>query len=487
MKHASSRWIKRNRYLIGILLLAIIFRLILLSRNYGLWWDSHIYIGMGKYLSSNGASGIWEVFRPLGLPILLGSIWKANLPLLFMAKLLDLIFSTLAIYLVYEISHKAYNKTVALYATFIFATIPLFMLYTGLILTEPLTLVFALLALNLFIKRRGLNHPNIVLATSGICASLAFLTKFPAGVLLPSFLIAIFLRKGHRWPDIKTKIRDIFVFTISFIIPTIPFFIFNHRTYEHAFIPLTTGSGIINTFTWLYNSSALFYFTEFFLHNFVFLLVPIALICFLYYKEWRTETKSVIYITAILLFLYFWQSVARKEVRYMTLTLPFFSIIAASMLSYAYYSIKKQSHWGIRIGSFVVISILFIAASHLTSFEQLPATPQDGIMQDIVELYDENEFNGPIFISHPFLLAYLDNTVLPTTSDSTTAKKEYERLHGRFETIILRSCDFHCQENDTDCQGKKDSFLTQIRQENTLLFSRGYDTNQCQVTVFTAK
>jgi hypothetical protein len=39
-------------------------------------WDESVYVGLGKYLYSNGASGIYEPFRPILLPLVLGALWK---------------------------------------------------------------------------------------------------------------------------------------------------------------------------------------------------------------------------------------------------------------------------------------------------------------------------------------------------------------------------------------------------------------------------
>jgi hypothetical protein len=483
----GQSWIIKHKILLSLLLLALILRVILLVRGYGLWWDSQIYIGMGKYLFSHGSSGTWEVFRPLGLPIILGTIWKMNLPLIIIAKIFDLIFSFFSVFLVYTITEKVYNKTTALYATGMFATIPLFLLYTGLILTEPLTILCSLLSIYLFILRKEMKNPFVVLSFSGIFASIAFLTKFPIGVILVAFIFAIILRKGYTWNHIKTKIKESSILIISFSLPNLCFFIFNFTKYNDPLIPLKTGSWIIGTFTWLYDTSTLFYFKEFFTSNFIFIFSIIGIILFFYNKEWKKESKSVIYFSAILLFFYFFQSVARKEVRYMTLILPFFCIMAANVLQKMFYHIKKKNTWGITQKSFIVLSILVILLSHLNSIDQLPYTPQDAVMQNVAQLYEENNWNGAIFSTHPFLLSLLDNKMHPTTASPDSALFEYERLKTIIETILLRDCDILCQETDTICNAQKHEFFAKVKNENTLVFSQKYDIDQCQLTVFTVK
>ena len=62
-----------------ILGLSLIVRIIYLLINYPLWWDSYVYIGMGKYIFSGGKIGMWESFRPLIHPLILGVLWKLKL------------------------------------------------------------------------------------------------------------------------------------------------------------------------------------------------------------------------------------------------------------------------------------------------------------------------------------------------------------------------------------------------------------------------
>src|SRR3989338_4913484 len=59
-----------------ILVFSLFIRLMYIALNYPLWWDSHIYISIGKYIFSSGEIGIWESFRPLLHPFLLGIFWK---------------------------------------------------------------------------------------------------------------------------------------------------------------------------------------------------------------------------------------------------------------------------------------------------------------------------------------------------------------------------------------------------------------------------
>ena len=115
MRQFSKRLItKVKEYpLLSILFLSIIIRIIYLSINWPLWWDAHVYIGMGKYIFSSGQMGIWESFRPLIHPTIIGVLWKIGLNPIAWGKCLDLIFSITAVLLLYKINFKLFNKNKA--------------------------------------------------------------------------------------------------------------------------------------------------------------------------------------------------------------------------------------------------------------------------------------------------------------------------------------------------------------------------------------
>ena len=56
--------------------LFLIFKLSLLFTYHDTRWDESVYMGMGKYIYSNGQIGLWEDIRPIVLPLILGLFWK---------------------------------------------------------------------------------------------------------------------------------------------------------------------------------------------------------------------------------------------------------------------------------------------------------------------------------------------------------------------------------------------------------------------------
>ena len=201
-----------------ILLIAVIIRVFYLLTNQTLWWDSHVYVEMGKFIFSGGHLGIWESFRPLILPLVLGSFWKMKLDPIFIGKILDLIISTISVYLLYLITSKAFNKKIALIGSLLFATSPLYLIFTGLVLTEPLAIFFGLLGIFFFMRRK--NETDLL--WTGIFLGLSFLTKFPQGLYFGAIFMVILFEKEK----IFSKIVNLIVISLGFLVTIAPYFIF---------------------------------------------------------------------------------------------------------------------------------------------------------------------------------------------------------------------------------------------------------------------
>ena len=66
----------KNYLIILILLFTLLAHLFFFFDFHEIWWDSGVYIGMGKFLLSLGKIGLWEHIRPVFWPFILGGFWK---------------------------------------------------------------------------------------------------------------------------------------------------------------------------------------------------------------------------------------------------------------------------------------------------------------------------------------------------------------------------------------------------------------------------
>lgn len=179
---SRNNFISENKELIGLLLLFLIVRGISMLRYHLPFWDEAVYIGIGKYIYSWGGIGLWEDIRPLVFPIVLGFFMFLKIPLQYL-EIVPIFFSLGTIILTYTVSKRFFGKTVGLLSTVFLLITPVFHLYSYYYLTEIPSTFFGLLAIYLFLQSRYF--------WSGIVAGIAFMTKFPQGLIFLALFILI--------------------------------------------------------------------------------------------------------------------------------------------------------------------------------------------------------------------------------------------------------------------------------------------------------
>ena len=175
-----KQFFKTHGLIILIVSLFVGTNLLYAQKFHNVIWDEAVYLGIGKYLYSFGTVGLWEMIRPIGMPLIIGLFWKLGLPYVFMAELTEIGFSAGVIILTYLITKEFADDFAAATAAFIMAITPVFFLYTGYVLTGIPSTFFILLAFYLFLKDK--------LAPAGVAAGLASLFRFPQGLFFGSFV-----------------------------------------------------------------------------------------------------------------------------------------------------------------------------------------------------------------------------------------------------------------------------------------------------------
>src|SRR5262249_48287057 len=145
-------------------------------------WDEAVYIGMGKHLYTFGNAGLWEMIRPVGLPLLLGLFWTARLPI-FLWELALIGFAVGYAILTYLIGKRLFGRESGLFAALLVIGSTTFFREAGKFLTEIPSTFFALACLYALLNRR--------LAYAGVCAAAAAMFKFPHLMLASMFLMYV--------------------------------------------------------------------------------------------------------------------------------------------------------------------------------------------------------------------------------------------------------------------------------------------------------
>ena len=162
--------IKKNKWLILIVILALIVRIIFIQTMPVRLWDETIYLNLGSDLSNNfldySFSHGWTDFIPSGgdslynypkagfraplLPYILSIFYTLRLD--FLAILLLPLIGAASTILVFKLGKKFFNKKVALISSLIFALIPLHVFYSSRVLTGVLFTFFVLLTMQKITK-----------------------------------------------------------------------------------------------------------------------------------------------------------------------------------------------------------------------------------------------------------------------------------------------------------------------------------------------
>ncbi len=480
-----------------ILSVSLVIRLFYLFLNYPLWWDSHIYISIGKYIFSHGKIGIWESFRPLIHPLILGSFWKLRLDPVIIGKILDLSYSLIVVYLVYNIADRIFSRTIAISSSILFSLTPLFVMYTGLILTEPLALLWGLLGIVLIIKvlwpqpataktKRATEttKPTITKSTTikptptktffylgaaGILLGLSFLTRFPQGIWFGTIFLILLFRE-EPW---GRKLSALFSLSLGFFLPVAPFLLFNYFRYGNAFQPFLDGSWIVTTATWLYGTGWSYYFSAFFLSNPVYLLSLVYLYFFFRERHWKNQAQLLVVLIPFFSLLYFLY-VPRKETRYLVTSLPFLAMLAAFAALGVYHQLKMVSRSTtarkpiVKPRAFLILClILFLVPIPIGLYFNHPPTFE----QELRQVIKEYHINGTILASDPSFVSFLDDHII-TLDGMEFAPAIYQRQRGKYQLLFMNECSLICAQHDQKCREEKKQLMVAIQAENREIFKK---------------
>lgn len=459
--------------LLSIVLGTLVLRLFYVLLNYPLWWDSHVYIGIGKYIYSSGEIGMWESFRPLIHPLILGFFWKLGFNPIFIGKILDIIYSLLVVFLTYTIAVKIFDKTTAVISSLILSFTALLIMFVGLILSDLPAMVLGLLGIFLVVDE---NKQWWKFLLAGICISLSFLTRFPQGIWFAAVLLMLVVQKE----DFTSKIKRGVILTVGFSLPIIPYLIFNYYRYGFALEPFRAGSWIVTTATWVYANSLAYYFTDFFLSLPIFLFFFGYLYYFWKEKLWKKQEHFLLLALCILTIAYFLY-VPRKEPRYLATILPFLAMVVAFTIIKIYQQLQSASKPWLKPRALVVICVLLVLIPLPIElhFERAPT-----FEKEVLQAIEENNITGTILTTDPSLVSYVDLKVV-TFDGIEYAPIVYDRNREHYQLIFVNECDFICAADNDACIEIKDNLLQQMAAENKEIFKK--DVKGCRYRMFVPK
>jgi len=453
-----------HRGIIIIILLFIAANALFLNFYKDVWWDSSVYIGMGKYIFSSGSSGLWEESRPLLFPFLLGIGWKMGFDTVIFGRVISLAFAGLALFMIYLIGSRLFSRKIGLMAAFFLGFSFTFFFFSSNILTEIPSIFFMLLAFYFFIGNRFF----LMGLFSGLAVITRFFQVFMVSGMILAFLFYFFNKKGFC--------KKLFYFAMGFSIPVIPLIFLNYHLYGDILTPIKVQMHLSRTTGLANYHEYWFYFAGLLKENF--LLVFLIAIPFLFRKDYRFYALLLSPFAHLAVF----SVVRQKEMRYALLAVPFLCLLLAYCLWQIYEKTKNKQ---IAVEIFSVMAVLFLLTGFISLKDSLSYQQQlndEGLrhFQDYI-----SDAKGKIWITNPIYALHSDSRI-----DGLLYYKSGSNLirflrENEADTVLFNNCDMECPPLGLDKE------CIESRQELTrklLKMELIYDekVNSCRYQVFTS-
>lgn len=455
-----KKYFRKNKHFVVLVFLVFLVHLVFLPGFHEIWWDSGVYLGMGKYLFSGGSAGLWEHIRPPLLPIFLGFIWFIGLPVQLSGMILELLFSLGAIFLFYEVTKHYFRERVALLASALFSFSSIFFFLGFHLYTEIPALFFALLGIYCFVKKKYY--------FAGAGCALAFLAKFPAGMFFGILLLVLLLNK---------EIKDSLKVFAGFLIPLVPVLIVHFVVYGCPLLPFLEARRAISEvlgcnvlrfkpwwqyFFWIYSESIL--------HLFAF----IGLIA--YFSDFKR--KNLLPLLCLLVpFVYFSQMHCR-DYRYLALFIPFVAVFSALGIVYLVDFLGRHK----ARKAFVIVFLLvlgfsaFKGALFYIGNENINSNPA---AEGYFGFLEGKDVSGEVWTSNPVISFYtgasLDKIYYPVYDGEVSADfyNYLDKNSEKIEYVLLDNCGggIICAPDDSVCSEKNKQMLAFLDKN----FDKAYD------------
>lgn len=462
----------KESYKIGSILFIFTILTSLYSFNYvEVWWDEAIYIGMGKYIATNGVVGIWEMFRPPLLPLIYAFLFKLGIPLYFAGKLMVIIVSSGVLWLTYKIG-ESIHKNAGIFASIFLAITPVFFSFTKIATTDITSIFFILLALYFYNRNKYF--------WTGFFIAVSFLLRFPQGLALLSIGIAIIFNNYNS--NFKVWIKGVLIqglwVALGFLLLIVPYFISNYLMYKDIFKPLIYGSNLVTNAGGIYNLGVLYYVKE--LWRIAPFLYFVFVIPFIFFKkDFFTDMKVkrnliTILIIAIIFTLYFsWQP--HKELRYSLAFVSYLAILSGVSFSYVLKRFKLEKY----ILILLIIGLTFFIYKGIASFKY-----QNNNSAIYLNNYMKT-LEGKYISSTPIISIFGDVKIISIFESTSSFDDVFNGSREVIDGVMINDCDIFCPEKSVDKLCIKDLDYIHSKIEKSL-FKKSFEieVNKCMINIY---
>lgn len=455
-----AQYLNEHRHFFVLLFVVLVVHLVFLPGFHELWWDSGVYVGMGKHIFSAGDSGLWEHIRPPLLPLFLGFFWFVGLDVSLAGLILELLFSIGAVFLFYEITRYYFDEKSALFGSSLFAFSSIFFYLSFHLYTEVPAVFFVLLAVYLFSRER--------LSLAGAACAAAFLFKFPAGMFFPVLLFVLLLDREFRG-----AVRLV----IGFFVPIMPVLFIYQLFYGNALLPFiearqailqVLGCNVLRYKPWWH------YLYLIVSENILNLFALVGLLAF--FSDFKKK-RLVPFLCLLVPFVYFSQLHCR-DYRYLVLFIPFVALFSASGLVFLLGCFRKHSRKIFVLLLLIVLGFsVFKGVLFYLSNENRETNPS---LEAYYLFLEGKNVSGEVWSSNPVISFYTDAAVNPMyypVYDAGVSADFYSYLVDNQEDIgyvLLDNCGggIICAPDDAACEKQNEKILSFLESEFDAVFSK---------------
>lgn len=451
---------KHTPFAIALLILLLI-KLTSLSVNNDMWWDSSVYIGMGKYMYSFGNSGLWEPSRPIIWPLILGFFWKIGIDPILAGKFVVILASIGCSLLTYLIANKLFNRKIAFISSILLGLSPTFFLFTNILLTEIISTFFLLLGIYFLFEKRNI--------PAGFFLGVSFMTRFfQIFTIIPIFLVIV-----YKFYKRNYKLEPLFVFFASFLTPIVLFLMFNAHMYKNALYPFILQIFMTKYTGWIYNQPLGFYFINLLKENFITVFSIIGAIILL--KDRNIEKKSIALMFLTPLVLYALSK--HKEMRFLIVVFPFLYILAGFGTLYFANLFRYNKN-------LVLALILIVSAVQIS--KQLRVDNYEDSLQPFYSYAATLKNDTELWISNPSFVLFSDKKayeLIYYPLYNSAKAKELLLSANKAEAVMFNSCDvLPCPPDDDKCLQETQKLFDFFNKN--LMLVHNQKINSCEYSIF---
>lgn len=455
---------KENKEFASLFFISLAARLIFYLFYQHIWWDSAVYVGMGKYIFSSGGIGLWEDIRPLGLPLLYGLFWKSGINVILAARIFALLCSMGIIFFSYEIGNKIFGKWVGIFSAAMLSFSPTFFYYNFRMLTEIPGMFFVFFALYLFLQQRFF--------WSGLILGVSFIIKFPLGIFFAVLGIAAasYLTEKSFFDTVK---KCIFI-TGGFLTSVLPVLISYKIKYDSFLYPFIEASEVIDVVlgcNYINAQEWYFYFLALPKENF-FAVFALAGLFFIF-KRFNHDKLAVLLCFAMP-FAYF-NNLNCKEIRYALVFMPFLYMIASVGMVNLAMMIRKKYRFVFSLGFLLIVILAGFILFDWSSVLAINYNVSEPAYVD--EFYRFFPDGVKVLSTSPFFVLYSDVLLEPYYYNPD----RYADAEIDVDYVFINICDIPCMKGDIPCENSRDAFLENL---NDFRLMKNETYNNCEYLIY---